>query len=205
MTQHREAADLVVNVKGRNMAVTDAIHDHAVEKMRNLSRYLDRLSTIDVLLSVEHSRNRSTRHMAEATARVRGKLLRAQVVDADMYAAIDGLVHKLHLQLTRHKERTQAHRGAGVSASMDALTGAQPRDATEEYAELAEVEEPALAGRIVRSKHFTLKPMFADEAVDELEELGHAFFVFLNAETEQVNVLYKRKDGAYGLIEPAFE
>jgi len=193
---------LQVNVAGRNMPVTDPLKQYVVNKMSRLTRYLDRLSRIDVVLSTEHAREASGRNVAEATATVKGRIMRAESADADMYAAIDGAVDKLHQQLTRVKERTRAHKGRG------------PGDAEEqEPAEEADATMPPVPGaepiaegtRIVSVKQFALKPMFSDEAVDALEDLGHAFFVFLNAETEHVSVVYRRHDGAYGLIEPAFD
>lgn len=204
MTGRQKSSDVIVHVKGRNMVVTDAIRERAVQKVGHLDRYLDRLTEVDVLLCVEHAGHPNERNVAEASARVKGKLIHAQVTDADMYAAIDALVDKLHHQLTRHKERTRRHKGGGVGATTDAALAAIVAEPALDDVDGPETETPA-EGLIVRRKQFTLKPMFADDAAEELEALGHTFFVFLNAETEQVSVIYRRRDSTYGLIEPAFE
>ncbi len=130
MTKRHESEPVKVSVTGRNMPVTDPIETYVITKMGKLDRYLDRLSQIDVVLSSDQARQASQRQRAEATAVVKGRVLRAEVTNADMYAAIDGLVDKLHLQLTRHKERTRAHKGRG------------PGD---EVPVTADAEEPLLA------------------------------------------------------------
>jgi putative sigma-54 modulation protein len=193
---------LHVSVTGRNMPVTDPLEKYVVTKIGRLTRYLDRLARVEVVLANEHTREANGRNVAEATATVKGRTIRAEAADADMYAAIDGVVDKLHLQLTRVKERTRAHKGRGpgdaeLPEPAD-LLGSSPTEPDDE--ELASPE-----GGIVEVKQFALKPMFPDEAIDALEDTGHAFFVFLSAETEKVSVVYRRRDGAYGLIEPAFE
>lgn len=192
---------LQISVTGRHMPVTEPLERYAVAKLGHLERYLGRLTEIKVVLSSEKSRRATLRNVAEARAVVRGRVIRAQVADADMYAAIDALVDKLHLQLTRLKERTRTHKhGADAAAEKP-----EPLQEGEGVGEEAVDDEEAGREGIVRIKQFAMKPMFSDEAIDAMEELGHAFYVFLNAETEQVNVLYRRRDGAFGLIEPALE
>lgn len=187
-----------VAVTGRNMPVTDALRKYVVAKMEKLDRYLDRLSQIEVTLSMGHTREASRRNVAEATAMVKGTVLRGEVADADMYAAVDGLFHKMHHQLTRFKERTRDHKGHGPPD--DDVSPSATLESDDEMEHVAEAD-----GGIVRVKQFSMKPMFSDEAIGELEGLGHAFYVFLNGETERVSVVYRRQDGAYGLIEPAFD
>jgi putative sigma-54 modulation protein len=195
------AEALHVSVTGRNMPVTPALDEYAVAKMSRLTRYLDRLSRVEVVLSSEHARESSRRNLAEATATVRGRVVRAESSEADMYAAIDGVVDKLHLQLTKFKERSRSHKGRGPGESLDIDVVGGP---DETITSLSEDSSDSDA-RIVEVKQYTMKPMFADEAIDAMEEMGHTFFVFLDARTEQVSVVYRRRDGAYGLIEPAFD
>jgi putative sigma-54 modulation protein len=200
MTKHHRVEPMKVTVTGRNMAITDALNTYALEKIGHLERYLDRVAGIAVVLGTENARRPSERCTAEATAIIKGRTVRAQVADADMYAAIDGVTDKMHQQLTRLKERTRDHkRGAAEVAGPEVEPVSEPPfDAGEDD---AEDEGP----RIVRTKQFLLKPMFSDEAIDELQSLDHEFFVFLNAENEQVSVVYRRRDGNFGLIEPAFD
>lgn len=186
------------------MPVTDPLRKYVVAKMGRLDRYLDRLSRIDVVLTSENTRQASRRNVAEAHATVRGKVLRAQATDADMYAAIDGLFDKVHQQLTRVKEKARSHKGAETSET-EAEESVADRDEEASDIESAETDDGREDRRIVRVKQFAPKPMFPDEAIGELEELGHAFYVFLSAESEKLSVVYTRKDGSFGLIEPAFE
>jgi len=201
MTKHRRTEPLKVTVTGRNMAITDALNKYASEKIGHLERYLDRLAGIAVVLGTENARRPSERCTAEATATIKGRTVRAQVADADMYAAIDGVTDKMHQQLTRLKERTRDHKRGESPEELgtDVEAGIEPPFEADEDDE--EDEEP----RIVRTKQFLLKPMFSDEAIEELQSLDHEFFVFLNAENEQVSVVYRRRDGNFGLIEPAFD
>lgn len=196
MTKRSAPEPLQITVSGRNMPVSDQLKEFAIAKMARLSRYLDRLSRVDVVLTAEPTRAADDRNVAEATASVKGRTIRAEAAADDIKSAIDALVDKLHLQLTRTKERTRAHKGRG------------PGDAELPVGEMGEGYEDDAAetieDRIVEVKQFSPKPMFPDEAIDALEELGHAFFVFLSAQTEQVSVVYRLRDGSYGLIEPAF-
>lgn len=199
MSKRKASEPVLIEVSGRNMPVSEPLRQYALTKMARLTRYLDRLSKLEVVLAGEHTRQSTGRNVAEATATIKGVALRAEAADADMYAAIDGVVDKLHHQLTRVKERTKDHhkrRGA------EETTGLVP---LEDVLDGVEAGPPADAqDRIVEVKQYTMKPMFSDEAIDVMEELGHTFFVFLDARTEKVTVVYRRHDGLYGLIEPAF-
>ncbi len=194
----RRKDPLVINIVGRNVPITDALREYVENKFGHLERYLDRLSEINVVLVSENAQRAEERNTAECVATVKGKPLRADCSDATMYAAIDGLVDKMHHQLVRFKEKTRSHkRGGATTPDVESLGNDQELEA-----------EPETAGgdaRIVRLKQFVLKPSFPDEAIDELEDLDHDFYVFLNAETEQISVLYRRREGNYGLIEPAFD
>lgn len=189
----RIPGEVDVQVKGKNLAVTPGLEGHVVDKMRCLDKYLDRLSQIEVELRHEAAREAAHRNHVEATAQVAGRTIRVTTSAGDMHAAIDEAVDKLYRQLNRQKERMKSHHGAkaveAVALESD-IAGMSERDGDE------------VAGTIMRVKRFDMKPEFEDDAVQNLEDLGHDFYVFLNAQTEQVNVLYKRKNGSYGLIQP---
>ena len=190
-----------ITVAGRNIPVTEPLETYATGKVQRLTRYLDGLSKVQVILAESNSREAASRHAAEATAVIKGHTIRAESSDADMYAAIDGMIDKLHLQLTRTKERTRDHKHKSqvIDEGLEGSFALGPDEADE-----GTDESSATDDLIVTVKQYTMKPMFSDEAIDEMNELGHSFFVFLNAQTEKVSVVYQRKDGLYGLIEPAF-
>jgi putative sigma-54 modulation protein len=173
-----------LQVKGKNVEVTDSIRQYAQEKLGKLDRQLADPTRVELELAVERNPSISANHVAEATIWTKGPILRAREANVDMKASIDQLVDKLERQVKRYREKRRNHRGSAVQPV--------PDDAIPMEAEL----------RIVKSKRFPVKPMSPEEAVLQLELLGHDFFVFQNAETLDVNVVYRRRDGAYGLIEP---
>jgi len=170
------------SVKGRNLEITPAIHAYAQEKLSRLTRYLENIVTMHVVLSVAKHRQ-----IAEVTLHVRDLTIRAEEESGDLYSSIDLVAEKLERQILRYKERIMTHgaRGADRGSRTGAMVGAPE-------------EEP----RVVRSKRFAVKPAAVDEAILQMDLLGHNFYVFRNAATEEVNVLYRRRDGNYGLIEP---
>ena len=177
-----------ISVKGKNVDLTEALRQYALKKVQRVDRYFNNIQDVLVTLSMERGR-----FAAEATMQVSGAIIRAEEKDADMYSAIDRMADKLERQVKRHKERLT--RKGKVAA---AATPSEEPAVFPEEKEFSSWEEP----KIVKTKRFELKPMSAEEAVEQLELLGHSFFVFLNAKSNQVNVVYKREDGNYGLIEP---
>ena len=170
-----------LSVKGRNLEVTDALRRYAEEKVQRLTKYLEQIVTAHVVLAIEKHRQ-----IAEVTLRVRDLTIRAEESTDDLYSSIDLVAEKLERQILRYKERILSH---------DARTEmATPPAAPAEAAG----EEP----RVVKTKRFAVKPAEVDEAILQMDLLGHGFYVFRNAATDEVNVLYRRKDGHYGLIEP---
>ncbi len=176
-------------IKGRNMAVTDAIREYAEEKIGRVSKILDgEHMTTDVELFVEKNPSIENSQVAEVTVWTKGPVIRAKEAAPDMYAAIDLVSEKLERQVKKYKGKLKDRHSARA-----------PMPPMPEVAPLLEEErEPA----IVKSKVLEVKPMTPEEAMLQLELLGHDFFVFTSAETETVNVLYRRRDGDYGLIEP---
>ena len=175
-------------VKGRNLEVSDSIRSYAEEKLGKLERQLTD-PRVELELSLEKNPSIAANHVAEATIWTDGPVLRARESSSDMRASIDQLVEKLERQVSRYRSRGRTLRRRPARASGPAV------DAT-----------PVVAGetepRIVKTKQFAVGPMGPEEAVLQLELIGHDFFVFRNAESSDVNVVYRRRDGEYGLIEP---
>ena len=170
-----------VNVSGKNINVTQALKEYAEKKVGKLERFFETPVTAQVTLSVEKDR-----HKVEVTMPINGMILRGETETNDMYSPIDLVVDKLEKQIEKYKTKM----------SRNIKKSALKYNSTEQRA--WEENEP----RVVKVKRFALKPMDIEEAVMQMELLGHSFFVFANAETDQVNVVYKRRDGNYGLIEP---
>lgn len=180
-----------ISVKGKNIDVTGALRGYAEKRVGKLEKFFEvGPITAQVLLSVE-----GDRHVVEVTLQVNGLLLRGEQKTTDMYASIDGVVEKIERQIDKYKTRIN-RKLLGEVKSAGASGGARPNE---------EEEEMKLGfgtGKVVRTKRFAIKPMSVEEAIMQMELLGHDFFVFSNARTEEVNVIYKRRDGDYGLIEP---
>ncbi|BCV25484.1 ribosome hibernation-promoting factor, HPF/YfiA family [Gelria sp. Kuro-4] len=172
-----------ITVRGKNIEITPALRDYVEKKMGKLPKLLDDITEATVTLGVERDR-----HMVEVTVPVGGRLLRGEVASGDMYASIDMVIEKLEKQIEKYKTRLARKVKNGSVLDLAAGVGGRPADE----------EEPHL----VRTKRFAVKPMPVDEALLQMNLLGHDFFVFRNAETEEVNVVYRRRDGNYGLIEP---
>ena len=173
---------------GKNLVVTDALKERTLQKLGRLEKLIPFDADVNVKFSVNRQNNR-----VEVTIPLRRRILRAEVTANDMYAALDSIVDMLEKQLVKYKNRIRSR---------------SRRDASfkEEYEFAGEVpdsaDEPPIL--IERTKQFPLKPMDAEEAIMEMEMLGHSFYVFRNGHTDVVNVVYKRNDGTYGLIEPEY-
>ena len=170
------------SVTARNLEITPALRTYTEEKLNRLTRYLENIVTIHVVLSV--NKHRQT---AEVTLRVRELTIRAEEESDDLYSSIDLVVEKLERQILRYKERIMAHAARGGNRGGRTASTAPV------------VEEEA---RVVKTKRFAVKPVGVEEAILQMDLLGHNFYVFRNATTEEVNVIYRRRDGHYGLIEP---
>ena len=175
------------NIRGENIEVTPALKEYVEKKLSKLERYFDTFPEIKVNLKVYSDKQR-----VEVTIPFTDLLLRAEETNSDMYAAIDLVVDKLERQIRKHK--TKVNRKLREKGSMK-TNFILP----EAVAVLDEVEEDELER--VRTKRFDLKPMDVEEAILQMDMLGHNFFVFTNADTNETNVVYGRKDGKYGLIE----
>lgn len=182
---------------GKGVDVTPALKQYAETKLNKLSRFFDGVQEVHVVESTLRNQ-----HIVEVTLKADGTLIRAEERSADMYSSIDLVVDKLERQLRRYK-------GRFLTRTRESLGGQKPQETIpplvpEEAAPGEEAAEETVA-QIVRTKRFAVKPMDPEEAAMEMELLGHDFYVFRNAENDEVNVVYRRRDGNYGLIEPVVD
>ena len=175
-------------VKGKNLEVTDALREYALEKVSKVERYLDRIMKTEIELSVERNPKIPDNQVVEVTIFSSGPIIRAKESAVDMYQAIDLVSNKLERQARKVKTKL-------IDRSHHAKN---PFKEKAPVVEREEEKEPF----IVKTKSFPLKPMTPEEACLQMDLLNHDFFVFINADTEETNVVYRRKDGDYGLIEP---
>lgn len=183
-------------VKGKNLAVEEADRRYAHQKLRRLDRMFDDRTDAVVELSTESHRSHQDGHIVEVTLVIDGQPVRAAASAATHRAAIDDVVDKLERRAVSHKSRPLTSRRPTTGPSLP--TPPSETDEADETADEGSAGEP----KIVVIKRFAIQPMFAEDAVAQMEELGHSFFVFVNAENECLGVLYRRSDGDYGLIEP---
>lgn len=183
-----------VEIFGRSMEVTDRIQDYVTKKVSKLDRYLPGIEEARVDLAyVKSARNSADRQVAQITVRGKGFILRSEERADDIFAAVDTALDKMQRQIERYKGKHYRGRGDG-------------RSAAEAVAEPVEEETGETPPLIVRRKQFRLAPMDEYEAIEQMQLLGHEdFFIFYNVNTRAVNVLYRRRDGGYGLIEPIVE
>jgi putative sigma-54 modulation protein len=186
-----------VVVTGRNIDVPMDLQEYAQKKLGRLDRYLDNIMELRVEMSAKKAKSATDRQVVQATLVAGGTLLRAEERSSDMYAAVDAVADKLFRQARRYKDRLQ--RKGRVRGERPAAIVAERAMAAEEY--LIEEEEQEI--QFERVKRFVLRPMSSTEAVEQMELLGHDFFAFLNADSDEVNVAYRRADGGYGLLELA--
>jgi ribosomal subunit interface protein len=203
-----------VIVKSRHTNVSEPIKEMAEQKLEKVQRLLGKVTALEVEFSEEHNPRIADKHIVEVTLTTKAHLLRAHASGADPMTALDSVVHKLEAQVKRLKDKRVA-RGSRTTRNgsaraltadsvspgdLDGAGGAlESEDGSEEsqrgFRRTTEVS-------ISRSKRFALKPMTAEEAVLQMESLGHDFYLFVNAESEQTGVVYRRRDGSFGLIEP---
>jgi putative sigma-54 modulation protein len=168
-------------VTGRHLEVTPALKKYAEEKIKKFNRYLSNISEAIVTLSIE-----KYRHKVEVLLKVNGVLIQAEGITGEIYSSIDEVVEKLERQVKRYKEKLVSHR-KGEGKAADTTLKTSPAEET---------------GKIIKNKKFELKPMSPDEAAMQMELLAKGFFVFINDSSGNINVIYRRNDGNFGLIEP---
>ncbi|WP_036481176.1 ribosome hibernation-promoting factor, HPF/YfiA family [Myxosarcina sp. GI1] len=184
-------------IQGNNIAVTDSIHEYVKQKLAKAVKHFENItSKIDVHLSVARNSRIESKHKAEVTVYANGTVIRAQEGSSNLYASIDMVADKIYRQLRKYKEK-----------HLTKKTHAHVR--TGDIIEAAPVEEnligdrtPELPAEIVRNKYFAMPPMTIDEALAQLELVDHDFYMFRNKETQEINVIYTRNHGGYGVIQP---
>jgi putative sigma-54 modulation protein len=181
-------------VRGRNVEVTPRLEEYVDKKVGKLDRYLPTIDEARMELSVEETKSAQHSQIAQLTVRSRGRILRAEERDQDIFVAIDAVSDKMQRQITRYKDRLYARGQVRGTETVRATDVEPPIEAEREE------EEPL--GTIVRTKKFPVAPMSAEEAIEQMELLGHDFFVFYNSDINGINVLYRRKNGDYGLLQP---
>lgn len=176
-------------VRGKNLEVPDRVRLYAERKFARLERLLDDRTDAIVELSNEAHRSASDAHIADVSLVIDGRTLRSRATGASYQAALDVVVDKVERQAIDYKEKPRVR--------------ARPEEEKAILRRIADgTAEPGLERQIVKTKRFAIEPMFEEDAVAAMEDLGHDFYVFVNAEHERISVLYRRKDGNYGLIEP---
>jgi putative sigma-54 modulation protein len=176
-----------LQVKGKNVEVSDSIREYAEEKLAKLDRQLHELTQVELELCVEKNPSIAANQIAEATIWTKGPTLRAREASQDMKASIDQLTDKLLRQVEHYRAKRNRKNVRGNGA-----TPGGPMSIPD--------DEPG--PKIVKTKQFTVKPMSSEEAALQLELVGHDFFVFRSDDSGEVNVIYRRREGGYGLIEP---
>lgn len=169
-------------IVGRNLEVTPALKSAVEDKIGKLAKYFNPDTEVHVTLSVEKERQK-----IEVTIPVKGNIIRSEQVSSDMYVSIDLVEEVIERQLKKYKNKLVDQQQASSFFK-------------QEYIEKDYMDDEEV--KIIRTKRFDIKPMYPEDACVQMELLGHSFYVFCNAETEQVNVVYKRKGNTYGLIEP---
>lgn len=171
-------------ISGKNIDVTEGLKSAIYDKIGKLERYFTPDTEVHITLSVEKDRQK-----IEVTIPVKGNIIRAEQVSVDMYASIDLVEEVIERQLMKYRKKLISKQQSGSNFN-------------KEYVEEDYADEEAIT--ITRVKRFAMKPMDAEEACVQMELIGHNFYVFRNADNDEVNVVYKRKGGTYGLIEPEF-
>lgn len=175
-------------IRGKNIEITSALREYVEKKVGKVTKYFDTVGEITVLLTVTKGR-----HIVEVTVPVQGMLLRGEESTMDMYTSIDLVIEKLERQIHKHKTKLERRFRVGSfkSEAMPAMQAAGSVDESEEYP-------------VVKTKRFAVKPMDIQEAIMQMNLVNHDFFVYRDSSSEDVNVVYRRKDGNYGLIESGF-
>jgi putative sigma-54 modulation protein len=173
-------------ITGKNMEISNGIREYVERKAGKLDRYLRNMEEAHLELTRSSAKSAGDRHIAQLTVRAKGTILRAEESAGDVFTAFDAVLDKMYRQIVRYKTRRRER-------------GRPPEDEPMPPIEEFEAEAPK---QIVRTKRFVVLPMDEGEAAEQMELLGHDFFLFLNTGTGELNIIYKRRDGNYGLIEP---
>lgn len=181
-------------IQGKNIEITDALREYVRQKVEKAVNHFQNLTTeVDVHLSVARNPRINTKQTAEVTIYANGTVVRAEESSENLYASIDMVADKISRQLRKYKEKRQTHtslKTAEVVIEKPVTT------------ELSMDRQPELPSQVVRTKYFAMPPMTVQEALEQLELVDHDFYMFRNAETDEINVIYERNHGGYGVIQP---
>lgn len=184
-------------IQGNNIAVTDAIHDYVQQKLEKAVKHFQNITTkVDVHLSVARNSRISNKHKAEVTVYANGRVIRAQEGSENLYASIDMVSDKIARQLRKYKEKYLDNK-THAQAKTSEVVPDQPVTP-----DLIGDRTPELPSEVVRMKYFAMPPMTIEEALGQLQLVDHDFYMFLNRDTDEINVIYIRNHGGYGVIQP---
>jgi putative sigma-54 modulation protein len=176
-------------VKGKNVEVPERVREYANRKLARIERMLDDRSDATVEIWTEQHRSAQDSHIVEITLVIDGQTLRSRAAGPSYQAGIDTVIDKIERRAKDHKEKPRVR--------------ARPAEEKQILSRIADgTAEQGRERSVVKTKRFAIEPMFEEDAIARMEELGHAFFLFVNAENERFNVLYVRRDGDFGIIEP---
>ncbi|MBD2462651.1 ribosome-associated translation inhibitor RaiA [Oscillatoria sp. FACHB-1407] len=182
-------------IQGKNIEITEAIHEYVHQKIEKAVNHFQSLTTeVDVHLSVARNPRINPKQTAEVTIYANGAVVRAEESSENLYASIDMVADKITRQLRKYKEKRQDKSKAAVKTT-DALN-------EQSVAPTLITRTPELPPQVIRTKYFAMPPMTVEEALEQLELVDHDFYMFLNAETGEINVIYERNHGGYGVIQP---
>jgi putative sigma-54 modulation protein len=188
--------EIPIRFQGKHIAVTEPMRAYVAQKLAKLPRHFNQVQDAQVMFTVARDRTHGRSQGVEITVWCDNLVLRAEEASDDMYTSVDGAVEKLERQIEKYRSRMIEKRR---------LEESRRRRRSQQSAEAALQSESEVQdgpARIVRTKRFPMKPMTTEDALMQMDLLGHSFFVFRHSETQQINVLYRRRDGDYGLIEP---
>ncbi len=187
-------------IQGKNIEITEAIRQHVSQKIeKSVSHFQRMINKVDVCLSVAGGMKMPTRQCAEVTVHVNRAVVRAEESSDSLYASVDLVADKISRQLRKYKEKRRSSDHVSV-LSIEVDDHANNADL--QVTELLEQRQPQLPDEVVRTKYFAMAPMSVQDALENLQLVDHDFYVFHNAETDQINVMYERNHGGYGLIQP---
>ncbi|NJL86069.1 MAG: ribosome-associated translation inhibitor RaiA [Leptolyngbyaceae cyanobacterium SM1_1_3] len=189
-------------IQGKNIEVTAAIREYVQQKIEKaVSHFQSLTNEVDVHLSVARNPRINPRQSAEVTIYVNGAVVRAEESSENLYASIDLVANKITRQLRKYKEKKQSKSHPSVKPN-DALVASE---ATTDVSQVLKNRLPELPSEVVRTKYFAMPPMTVENALEQLELVDHDFYMFRNIETSEINVIYERNHGGYGLLQPRLE
>lgn len=189
-------------IQGKNIEITEAIHDYVEQKIsKAVNHYKHLTQEVDVNLSVARNPRIGSKQSAEVTLYINGAVVRAEESSENLYASIDLVANKISRQLRKYKEKRQSKLHIPVKPN-DAFSRQAVTSDVSDVSKVLESKAPELPAEVVRTKYFAMPPMSVEEALEQLELVDHDFYMFLNASTGEINVIYERNHGGYGLLQP---